>query len=220
MPLRKLKFLKNHFYHVFNRGNHKSAIFFEDKDYLRFLEKLAKYKNTFEVRVHAYALLPNHFHFLLEPKRDASLVGLLKSLQSSHSHYLSVKHSLQGHLFQGPFKAKLIEDEASFLQVFRYICLQPIKERLLRPDFIRRDTRRIVRRAPDLIAKLRAFRWGSYVEYLNPRETDHSDQGSVLKLLKTPRQLSAFVESPVTADDIIAIEALEVAPRQHQDPGS
>ena len=219
MPHRRLRFIKDNFYHVFNRGNYKSAIFFNDHDYQRFLEKLKHYKDLYKTHVVAYALMPNHFHLLLEPKADESLAAMLKDLQSSHSHYLSVKHSLQGHLFQGPFKAKLIADEASFLQIFRYISLQPIKEKILQPRFIRKGDFRILRETPDLVRELRSFRWGSYQGYLNPKNDNLIAKDPVTALLKTPQELSSFVESKLTIDDVIGIEAMEIPPPQRQDPG-
>lgn len=208
MPYRRLKFVKENCYHVFSRGNYRSTIFFTSRDYQRFLEKLRIYKDEFRVEIVSYSLLPNHFHFQLYPRSDDGLVDFMKRLLSSHSHYLSVKRSLQGHLFQAPFKAKLIEDEASFLQLFRYISLQPIKERIIATDFIRKGGRRDLKRDRELIRDLRGFSWGSYKEYLNPSKNDISSKEMVTALLKTKRELTNFVESKVTLDDVLAIGSL------------
>lgn len=209
MPRRKLEFLKDNFYHIFNRGNHKSLIFFSNRDYERFLDKLKNYKDKFKVEIISFSLLPNHFHLLAKPGRDATLPNFMKNLLSSHSHYLSVKYSQPGQLFQSRFKAKLVSDEASFLQLFRYIALQPIKDIILRPRFIRKGKYRNLKWSRELIKKLRGFRWGGYREYLEPDEEDITVKEDVLNLLKTRPELVSFVESKVTTDDIIGIDALE-----------
>lgn len=220
MPRREFEFLKDNFYHIFNRGNYKSTIFFSNRDYGRFLDKLRSYKDEFKVEIVSFSLLPNHFHLLVKPRRDDATQNLMKNLLSSHSHYLSTKHSRPGHLFQSRFKAKLIPDEASFLQLFRYIALQPIKDIILTPHFIWKGNNRNLKWSTPLIRKLRSFRWGSYREYLDPSEGDVTSKEDVFGLLKTRREIVSFVESKVTPDDIIGIDALESLSPRYQDPGS
>lgn len=220
MSYRRLKFVEENYYHVFSRGNYKSTVFFTSRDYQRFLEKLKIYKDKFKVEVVAYSLLPNHFHLLLYPRSGEGLGNLMKSLLSSHSHYLSVRRSLQGHLFQAPFKAKLVADEASFLQLFRYIALQPIKEKIVSVGFIRKGESRDLKRNKKIIQALREFPWGSYREYLNPSKNDLISKDAVRALLKSKRELTNFVESKVTLDDILAIESLDDPPLKYKDPGS
>lgn len=215
MPRRELELLKDNFYHIFNRGNYKSTIFFSDRDYGRFLDKLKSYKDEFKVEIISFSLLPNHFHLLAKPRRDDGIRNLMKNLLSSHSHYLSTKYSQQGHLFQSRFKAKLISDEASFLQLFRYIALQPIKDIILTPNFIRKGRSRNLKWSTELVRKIRNFHWGSYREYLNGGEDDITSKEDVFGLLKTRREIMSFVESKVTLEDIIGIDALETLSPQY-----
>lgn len=215
MPRRELELLKDNFYHIFNRGNYKSTIFFSDRDYERFLDKLRSYKDEFKVEIISFSLLPNHFHLLTKPRSDDGIQNLMKNLLSSHSHYLSTKYSQQGHLFQSRFKAKLVSDEASFLQLFRYIALQPIKDIILTPNFIRKGSSRNLKWSTELVRKLRNFHWGSYREYINVGEDDITSKEDVFGLLKTRREIVSFVESKVTLEDIIGIDALETLSPQY-----
>lgn len=220
MPYRRTRFSGGVYYHIFNRGNRKSPIFFETRDYARFLKKLQAYKNQFEVGVVAFALLPNHFHLLVISEKDDGIPKLMKNLLSSHSHYISVKHELQGHLFQGPFKAKSVIDEASFLQVFRYICLQPIKEEILNPDFFKRSDERSLRNDWNLIRRLREFPYGSYRDYLSSVESALLRREPVISLFGGVADLRRFVESKVILEDVFGLEALENPSDQYPDPGS
>lgn len=211
MPLRKTVFLKNTYYHVFSRGNHKSTIFFEDRDYRRFLEKLQIYKDQFHVSIINWSLLPNHFHLLaVSEKDDEGLPKMMQCLLSSHAHYISLKYTLLGHLFGGPFKAKSILDEPSFLQVFRYISLQPVKERILEPSFIVFGRKsRDLSQSRQLVKDLRSFAWGGYKEYLSPGKDSLSSKGPVFSLLNDSSGVRRFVEAKITQDDIFEFDALE-----------
>ncbi len=73
MSRRKVVFEKDQFYHVYNRGSNKQNIFFSHENYLFFLKRVQKYKAEFSISVIAYCLMPNHFHFLLKQKEDASI---------------------------------------------------------------------------------------------------------------------------------------------------
>lgn len=210
MSRRKTDFLRNTYYHIFSRGNHQSTIFFERRDYQRFLDKLKFYKDQFHVSIINWSLLGNHFHLLAtSDKEDSGLSKMLQCLLNSHAHYISLKRSLPGHLFGGPFKAKPILDEPSFLQVFRYICLQPVKERIMEPSFVvfGRETRSL-NQSRQLIKGLRSFAWGGYHEYLNPTKDDLSFKEPILTLLKNPLGVRRFVEAKITRDDILEFDAM------------
>ena len=211
MSLRKTTFLKNTYYHVFSRGNHQSPIFFERRDYQRFLDKLKFYKDQFHVSIINWSLPGNHFHLLaVSDKEDSGLPKMLQCLLNSHAHYISLKRSLPGHLFGGPFKVKPVLDEPSFLQVFRYICLQPVKERISEPSFIvsGRETRNLSQNR-QLLKELRSFAWGGYREYLNPTKDDLSSKEPIFTLLGDTSGVRRFVEAKITRDDLLEFDALE-----------
>jgi REP element-mobilizing transposase RayT len=87
-------------YHVMARGNERRAIFFDDQDRRRFLETLAQMADQFGVRVHAYCLMPNHYHLIVETPR-ANLSRAIGWLQVTYTVRFNRRHRRSGHLFQG-----------------------------------------------------------------------------------------------------------------------
>lgn len=121
-------------YHVFSRGNERKAIFRSAADYELFLGILSDCAMTFNVLVHAYSLMPNHFHLLVETQ-DANLSYVMKRLLGLYTIRFNRKHKRVGHLFQGRYKAHLVDKDSYFLQVSRYIHLNPVKAKLAkRPE--------------------------------------------------------------------------------------
>lgn len=141
-------FQKHSYYHVYNRGNRKQNIFLQNKDYERFLERLREYKEKFNVTILGYCLMPNHFHFLLRQESDIPISLFMLRLGTSYAKYFNIKYSEVGSLFQGRFKAKLIDSDEYLLQVSRYIHRNPFS--ILTPG-----------------VELVAYPWSSYRAYVN-----------------------------------------------------
>lgn len=119
------------FYHVFSRGNERKDIFRSQADYERFLFTLQEASERFDVLIHAFCLMPNHFHFLLQTK-DSNLSHFMKRLLGVYTIRFNRRHQRQGHLFQGRYKAILIDKDSYFLELSRYIHLNPVKVKLKR----------------------------------------------------------------------------------------
>jgi REP element-mobilizing transposase RayT len=118
------------FYHAMSRGNAKQVIFTEAADYEQFLELLGATSFRFGVRCHAYCLMPNHFHLLLQP--DTHPVSrMMHQLNSGYSQWFNRRHERVGHVLQGRFKAPLVDRDEYFLQVLRYIALNPVEAGLV-----------------------------------------------------------------------------------------
>src|SRR2546428_6366208 len=117
-------------YHVTARGNEQKAIYRDDRDRLHFLELLAESPERFGVRVHGYILMDNHFHLLLET-REANLSRAMQWLNVSYSVWFNRRHRRSGHLFQGGFKAIIVEPETWGLGLSRYIHLNPVRGKRL-----------------------------------------------------------------------------------------
>lgn len=117
-------------YHVMERGIRRKEIYKDDIDYQVFMAimKYAIEKN--ESVVHAYCMMTNHFHILLETSGKEP-GRFMKHLASSYAIYFNRKYSYTGHLFEGRYKACLVEDDAYFLQTSRYIHLNPVKAKLV-----------------------------------------------------------------------------------------
>ena len=114
------------FYHVLSRGNEKRDIFYDEKDYLKFLDTLGKMVERFKLEVHAYVLMRNHYHLLLHTK-EANLSRAIHWLGVSYTVWFNRRHGRSGHLFQGRFKSFLIEDDRYFTMMCFYIHGNPIR---------------------------------------------------------------------------------------------
>jgi putative transposase len=111
-------------YHVTTRGNERKAIFRDDIDRRKFIELLGRAVEQFDIRVHAYVLMDNHYHLLIETRR-AGLNRALRYLNGVYTQSFNRRHRRVGHLFQGRYKAILVEKESYLLELSRYIHLNP-----------------------------------------------------------------------------------------------
>lgn len=117
---------ENAVYHVTARGNERKDIFRDDDDRKRFLETLAETVERFGVVIHAYCLMPNHYHLLYQTPR-ANLSDSAGWLQATYSIRFNHRHCRSGHLFQGRFKAHLVEADSYARQLVKYIHLNPVR---------------------------------------------------------------------------------------------
>lgn len=143
--------VNNAYYHVFNRGVEKRVIFDSNGDYNRFLQTINFYRlyptprklsthldfnfppipKNFEqeplVKILCFCLMPNHFHLLLQQLQDGGVSEFMRRLADSFTRYFNVKNDRVGALFQGKFKAKIVETDEYLLQVSKYIHRNPLK---------------------------------------------------------------------------------------------
>jgi putative transposase len=137
-------------YHIMNRGDHREDIFRDDADRTRFLETLAEACSKTGWQVHAYCLMRNHFHLVIETP-GANLVAGMKWLLGVYTIRYNVRHKLVGHLFAGRYKALPVSNSGNgYLRtVCDYVHLNPVRANLV----------------PRKHA-LEYFAWSSYGEYL------------------------------------------------------
>lgn len=140
-------------YPVMCRGDRREAIFLDDEDRLRVLDTMAEVRERSGWLVHAYVLMGNHYHLLLETP-EANLVEGMRWFQSTYTIRFTHRHGLSGHLFQGRYKALVVDpaQDGYFLQASTYIHLNPVRAKLVRLE----------------ADPLSAYRWSSYPEYLKP----------------------------------------------------
>lgn len=112
-------------YHVTSRGNERKAIFKDDSDRKLFLDILAQVTHRFHWLCHAYCLMGNHYHLVVETP-DANLSKGMRQLNGVYTQAYNRRHHRVGHLFQGRFKGILVEKESHFLEVCRYVVLNPV----------------------------------------------------------------------------------------------
>jgi len=114
------------YYHVISRGVERRNIFLEPEDYDTFLDILYETKKTYNIIVHTYCLMTNHYHILIETMQT-NISDALKFLNSSYSIYFNKKYKRSGHLWQGRFQSYYLYDDKHFWIVAKYIERNPIK---------------------------------------------------------------------------------------------
>ena len=113
-------------YHLTSRGNTRQKVFFTDTDRELFLDTLSQVVSRYGWICHAYCLMANHYHLLVEtPKANLSLG--MRQLNGMYTQSFNRRHNRVGHLFQGRFKAILVEKESYLLELCRYIVLNPVR---------------------------------------------------------------------------------------------
>ncbi len=143
-------FATDYYYHIYNRGVEKRSIFIGRRDYQQFLlgmdfyrrtplpSKLSDFKRGMEkakkidnqidlIEIYSYCLMPNHFHFLLKQKEDGGITHFIRKFANSYTRFFNTKYDRVGPLFQGTFKAKLVNSDEYLLQVSKYIHRNPLK---------------------------------------------------------------------------------------------
>ena len=118
-------------YHVTSRGNRREPIFEDDQDRLSLLTVVSQSMERFDATVLAYCLMDNHYHFVIHTRR-ANLSQLMRQLNGIYTQMYNRRHGKVGHLFQGRFKAILVDQDAYLLEVCRYVELNPVRARIVR----------------------------------------------------------------------------------------
>ncbi|MCP4324365.1 MAG: transposase [Alteromonadales bacterium] len=121
-------------YHVTSRGNERKKIYFAESDFELFLNVLNGVCTQFNWVVHAYCLMNNHYHLLIETP-DANLSKGMRQLNGVFTQSINRKYHRVGHLFQGRYKSILVDKDAYLLELCRYIVLNPVRANIVdRPD--------------------------------------------------------------------------------------
>lgn len=193
MSSRTVPFVNGEYYHIFNRGVAKMQIFSNSYDYNRFMKTFLYYiidgaKPKFSiftpttteldntkriVDVICYCLMPNHFHFFLQQKREGGITEFLSKLSNSYTKYFNVKNHRVGPLLQGEFKAVHVEKNEQLLHLSRYIHLNPL--------------------VGYIIKDLEDYRWSSYLEYIGLIKNSICSKEIILDQFKSPAEYKQFV---------------------------
>lgn len=153
-------------YHVINRGVERRKIFGVSWDHDRFLRLCYMLKIRYSVSMYAYCLMPNHYHLFIRT-RKANLHRFMQELNGSYSQYYNRRCARVGPLFQGRYRAIVVEGEEYGARVARYIHMNPVKARLVdRPE---------------------EYRWSSYAAYVGKERGWLVDTGFLLGLYRGTR---------------------------------
>lgn len=122
----------NTFHHLYNRGVNKNIIFFEDHDYLYFLKKIKKYKETYYINIISHCIMPNHFHLFVKQTTNKFTIGkFIGDLTNAFTKGINKKYDRAGVLFEGKTKSKLVTDEKYFKWLCKYILNNPVRAGLV-----------------------------------------------------------------------------------------
>jgi putative transposase len=113
--------------HVIQRGNNRQTIFGSDTDYRFYLDKLAEAADKNECDIHAYVLMTNHVHLLVTPRAAHSIAKMMQSLGRHYVQYFNYCYKRTGTLWEGRYRATLIDTEHYLLTCMRYIELNPVR---------------------------------------------------------------------------------------------
>ena len=194
---RRVIFSNNQHYHVYNRGVDRRNIFIDDGDRRRFLKYFALHNMDADgpfVRIICYALMPNHFHFLLEQLRERGISLLMHRAGLSYAMYFNKRHDRSGRLYSSTFHAKLIENDAYLLHLSRYIHLNPLD--LQQPGW--QDTELLDVRSADRF--LKEYRWSSYRSYLGLSNDPIVDAGILGNMFDGPIDYEQFLQERLRLD--------------------
>ncbi|RSL35103.1 transposase [Salibacterium salarium] len=152
-------------FHITSRGNRRASIFYDDDDCFMYLTLLEETRMQFPFLLHAYCLMSNHIHLLLETQ-DHSTSIIMKDLHAKYAIYFNKRHQFSGHLFQGRYGGHLVKDNDYFLQVSRYIHLNPVKAGLVRNPV--------------------RYPWSSYHAFVTPSSNIHITSARTLSSFSPP----------------------------------
>ena len=145
-------------HHLIQRGNNRQAIFIDEADYAFFLRCLREGCREVKVAIHAYVLMPNHLHLLASPAEATGLSRLMQWIGRFYVPYFNRKYDRVGTLFQGRFKAIVVQSERYFLTCSRYIEQNPVRA--------------------GMVVHPANFTWSSYAHHvglrIDPLLTDHA----------------------------------------------
>jgi putative transposase len=164
MPRKHRVWFPGAMYHVICRGNKQAAIFDDRKDHQKYLALVAKSKELYPFSLHAYCLMYNHVHLLIETHKNP-LSDIMKYINTKYAIYFNNRYDLNGHVFQGRYRAEMIDDRSYFLNANKYIHLNPLEAKI--------------------VTKLEDYPWSSYSSYLSSQPNS---------LVTSERMLSQFPE--------------------------
>ncbi len=197
MPRRGTPFVPNQYYHFYNRGNNRQAIFFERDNYLYFLRGVKKYLRE-HVEIMAYCLMPTHYHILAHVRQasesqtsevlktsEVSTSKVSRAMQKfgiSYTKAVNKRFSRVGALFQGQFQGKLVENYEHLLNLCVYIHANPVKD--------------------GLVALPDDWDYSNYLEWMNLREGTLVNREFIKDNFGTPEEYKQMVIAYIKTRDL------------------
>ncbi len=182
---------ENALYHIMARGILRTKVFAAPAEKRLFLEILGEIKKAYGLIIHGYCLMDNHYHLQIETPQ-ANMIKAMKRIQENYSIKYNAKQKRRGHVFEGRYKAYLVDKENYLLEVSRYIHLNPVKAGIAR--------------TPE------EYEWSSYREYIGTRKEGVTNKDWILERFsrfkrKAMREYRRFVMDKVKDEKYDPLEA-------------
>ncbi len=182
MPVPRPAYLPGQYYHIYNRGAHRLSIFREPENYLFVLRKLKFYALKFNLKLIAYCLMPNHYHFLIRQEGEQRAGLLPQMVFNSYTKAYNKRYQHSGTLFQDNYKVKFVQTSAHLLQLCRYIHANPVKD--------------------GFAAHPEDWPYSNYLEWIGAREGTLFDPEFIRLHFSTPAHYRAFVAGQTSWRDL------------------
>ncbi len=175
--------------HIIQKGNNKKVIFSSDRDYRYYLDKLGEKCLEHNLDIHAYVLMPNHTHILATPFKKDSITRVFQSLGRCYAQYYNYIHDRTGTLFEGRYKATVVDADTYLLDCYRYIELNPVRSSIVNcpSEYIWSSYRHNTGILHDNLIK-------PHNKYLNLRNKDQSAADAYRNLFLTPLDIKIVNE--------------------------
>lgn len=174
-------------YHIISRGNERRSIFLDNADRFKFLAILKDYHERYNVLIHSFVLMDNHYHLILETPK-ANLVEVMHGINGVYTGYFNRRHVRCGHLFQGRYKGILVDKDAYLVELSRYVHLNPVRA--------------------EIVEKPEYYTWSSYTTYIG-KEKEHPwiEYSWVLGQFDKDKEIARkkyrkYIEEPVHKDNL------------------
>lgn len=165
-------------FHVLNRGNGRQEVFHKDGDYHAFVNLIEEALDCFEIKLFAYCLMPNHFHFLLQPAKGEDLSKFMQWLMTSHVRRYHQHYGTSGHVWQGRYKSFIVQEDEHFLTVLRYVEGNPVRAHL--------------------VESAKNWRWSSHRERIDGRSANKLGTLPV----PLPNNWTEYIDTPMTSSEV------------------
>ena len=182
MPRRRVIFIQHAFYHVYNRGENKQNIFFNEDDYICFIKLMKKYYSEYKIKIISYCLMPNHFHFLINTEENTEISKCMSQLINSYVKKINKKYTRFGRLFADRFKAIHIDRDEYLMYLMRYIHRNPLEA--------------------NIVNNLEKWPFSNYLEYIGKRDGEIKEWQVLQEYFETPAHYKNYVlgEEPTKPD--------------------
>jgi len=172
MPRQKRLNVPGSVFHVMARGIERRVIFRDKADYQEFLFRLAQALEKSGSLCYAWVLMPNHFHLLVRSS-DRPLSDLMRRLMTSYAGYFNRRHRWSGHLFQNRYKSILCQEDIYFLELVRYLHLNPVRAGLVKS-----------------LGELNRYPWSGHGVLAGAKENQWQRTGEVLCRFHTSKEVA------------------------------